>query len=335
MRTSTRAAAQGRPWGIRELKEVAHEQFVRGKFAQCAQTYWQVLRLAPKDPNMRVRHAEACRRSGDRQQAIASYRAAAELLLELGCESRARGALKAALELDPKDPLLLADLAALTPQGVLSDLERASLDFCEGEGPPPLPSLEATVGFAPLPPAPRSAPASSASPAKLPALPPLHRALPMAPLTPPHAPPVLFAVPEHAPLPLSVKPGVTEGDITPTMMPFPPGPPVLVPAEPPLPEPTPPEALRPPDIQPVVPLPSRAPVAPPPVPKRTMEVRRLSPTTLAFRLSPQDSWVLVRARTPLDMHMVEDLEKFRPQSTDFTLDITVDPQEEDPSHAVS
>ncbi|MDC0711968.1 hypothetical protein POL68_26105 [Stigmatella sp. ncwal1] len=321
--------------GIRELKEVAHEQFVRGKFAQCAQTYGQVLRLVPKDPNMRVRHAEACRRSGDRLQAIASYRAAAELLLELGCESRARGALKAALELDPKDPLLLADIAALAPQGALLDLERASVDFCEGEG--PLPSLEATVGFAPLPSVARTPAAPAISPARLPALPPLHRALPMAPLTRPPAPPVLFAVPQPAPRTLSAKHAVIEEDITPTVRPFAPSPLVRMPAELPPPEPTPPEALRPPDIRPVVPRCSLAPSvpAPPPLPKRAMEVRRLSPTTLAFRLSPQDSWVLVRARTPLDMHMVEDLEKFRPQSSDFTLDITVEPQDEDPSHAVS
>src|SRR5437868_8062442 len=99
--------------GLRELKEAAHQQFVRGKFSQCAQTYQHVLRLAPRDPNMHVRHAEACRRAGDRLQAIASYRTAAELLLELGCESRARGALKAALELDPRDQFLQEVVARL------------------------------------------------------------------------------------------------------------------------------------------------------------------------------------------------------------------------------
>ncbi|XXF78240.1 hypothetical protein P2318_00340 [Myxococcaceae bacterium GXIMD 01537] len=103
--------------GLRELKESAHAQYLRGRFEQCAQTYLQILRLAPKDPNMRVRHAEACRRAGARQKAIASYRTAADLLLALGCESRARGALKAALELDPKDPELLADLARLGHSG--------------------------------------------------------------------------------------------------------------------------------------------------------------------------------------------------------------------------
>lgn len=98
---------------LRELKEAAHALFARGRYAQCADTYARILRLAPKDPNVRVRHAESCRRAGDRQSAIASYRAAATLLLEQGCESRARGALRAALELDPKDPTLIADLAQI------------------------------------------------------------------------------------------------------------------------------------------------------------------------------------------------------------------------------
>ena len=101
---------------LRELKEAAHALFARGRYAQCAETYERILRLAPKDPNVRVRHAESCRRAGDRQSAITSYRAAAELLMEQGCESRARGALRAALELDPKDPQVLADLARLGQQ---------------------------------------------------------------------------------------------------------------------------------------------------------------------------------------------------------------------------
>jgi hypothetical protein len=44
-----------------------------------------------------------------------------------------------------------------------------------------------------------------------------------------------------------------------------------------------------------------------------MEVRRLSPSTLAFRCSPKDSWALVRSQTPLEMYLVEDLEKLPPQ----------------------
>ena len=165
--------------GLRELKEVAHQQFVRGKFAQCAQTYHQILRLAPRDPNMRVRHAEACRRSGERLQAIASYRAAAELLLEIGCESRARGALKAALELDPRDPVLQAEVARLDPH--VDPDEPLFTALPENEEPillPPLPSRGNPVPQASRAPL-------HADPLRTTALPPIQRALPLVPSTGP------------------------------------------------------------------------------------------------------------------------------------------------------
>ncbi|WP_224240489.1 hypothetical protein [Hyalangium gracile] len=179
--------------GLRELKETAHQQFVRGRFAQCAQTYHQILRLAPRDPNMHVRHAEACRRAGERLQAIASYRTAAELLLELGCESRARGALKAALELDPNDPFLQADVARLGPQHEETFLPPSS----QPDELPLLPPLE-PVGN-PAPPAPSAPRALRATRPEVllrtPALPPIHRALPSAPSVPPLVPPVLLPAP--------------------------------------------------------------------------------------------------------------------------------------------
>ena len=57
-----------------------------------------------------------------------------------------------------------------------------------------------------------------------------------------------------------------------------------------------------------------------------LEVRRLSPNVLAFRDSPTDSWALIRSRTPLEMHLVEDLERLPPELGDFTLDILVEPE---------
>jgi hypothetical protein len=167
--------------GLRELKEAAHQQYVKGKFAECMKTYQKVLRLAPRDPNMRVRHAEACRRAGERLQAIASYREAANLLLELGCETRARGALKAALELDPHDPVLQEDVARLTPQASTVE-ESASLETTERVELPLLPPLdEDTDPFAP-----------HALLAQQTPLPPIHRELPTAPSVPPLVPPVLL-----------------------------------------------------------------------------------------------------------------------------------------------
>jgi hypothetical protein len=100
--------------GVRELKEEALDLYARRKFADCARTYGKLLELEPRDPHLYVRHAEAWRRAGDKRKAISSYRTAAELLLQLGCEARARAALKVALELDPRDSEVAHALARLT-----------------------------------------------------------------------------------------------------------------------------------------------------------------------------------------------------------------------------
>ncbi|MBN8470679.1 hypothetical protein JYJ95_29595 [Corallococcus exiguus] len=126
---------------LRDLKEAAHALYQRGRYAQCVETYAQLAKLLPRDANVRVRLAEACRRAGQKEQAIAAYRKAAQVLLSLGCESRARGALKAALELDPRDPTLQQELArlgqgAVTPTA-LEDEELYRFDRLPPPTPPP------------------------------------------------------------------------------------------------------------------------------------------------------------------------------------------------------
>jgi len=101
--------------GVRELKDAALDLYARRKFAECARTYGKLLELEPRDPHLYVRHAEAWRRAGDRKKAIGSYRMAAELLLQLGCDARARAALKVALELDPRDNEVARALERLSP----------------------------------------------------------------------------------------------------------------------------------------------------------------------------------------------------------------------------
>ena len=100
---------------VRQLKEAALALYSRREFAECARTYEQLLTLEPRDPHLYMRHADACRRAGDRWRAIASYRTAAELLRRLGCDARAREALKVALELNPRDAELQRALDRMTP----------------------------------------------------------------------------------------------------------------------------------------------------------------------------------------------------------------------------
>ncbi|WP_224368550.1 hypothetical protein [Hyalangium versicolor] len=291
--------------GLRELKEAAHQQFVRGKFAQCAQTYQQVLRLAPRDPNMHVRHAEACRRAGDRLQAIASYRAAAQLLLELGCESRARGALKVALELDPRDPILQAEIARLDPHA------QETFSPPSPEALPLLPPLEPGWDTLP-PPAPAARPLRASRPEELlrqTALPKIHRALPSAPSVPPLTPPVILPAPRV--------PSAASGA---AQRPAAAGPQVQV--------------TRP--VVPPVAAPASATAAPEPSKDAAprLEIRRLSATTLAFRSSPNDSWAVIRSQAPLEMHVVENLDQLPPMVRDFTVDISVESAADTASSAV-
>jgi hypothetical protein len=301
--------------GLRELKEAAHQQFVRGKFSQCAQTYQQVLRLAPRDPNMHVRHAEACRRAGDRQQAIDSYRTAAELLLELGCESRARGALKAALELDPRDQFLQETVARLGAQHEEQSSPSTS-ESCDAL--PALPALES--GLDPVPPAlpaPRMQRAVGAEePGQAAGLPPIHRVVPTRSQTPLPRP----ATPAVAPRPATVgtRAQAARPAVPPMLTPVPSGKAVV-------PPPPPAEALI--EAACGMPVAELAAMSARPNPSGSssprLEVRRLSPSTLAFRSSPNDGWAVIRSHTPLELHVVEDLENLPPMMQDLPAELTV------------
>lgn len=88
---------------VRKLKEEANAYFASGRFAKCVNAYAELIRLEPRDPQLRLRHAEACRRLGEAAQAMDSYEAAARLLVELGHFARAKAALRAALEVVPQD----------------------------------------------------------------------------------------------------------------------------------------------------------------------------------------------------------------------------------------
>ena len=65
-----------------------------------------------------------------------------------------------------------------------------------------------------------------------------------------------------------------------------------------------------------------------------LELLRLSPSTLAFRSSPKDGWAVIRAHTPLEMHIVEDLESLPPMLQDIPAELTVDSEAEGTSATV-
>jgi hypothetical protein len=63
-------------------------------------------------------------------------------------------------------------------------------------------------------------------------------------------------------------------------------------------------------------------------------VRRLSPTTLASRSSPHDRWALIRSHTPLELHLVENLEELPPMLRDFATGAKVESATEGAPSAV-
>lgn len=151
--------------GVRELKEQALALYARRKYRESARTYARLLELEPKDPHLYVRHAEACRRAGDRLKAITSYRMAADMLLSMGCEARARAALKVALELNPRDAELAHALARLTPSHAP---RREEVHLVNGRELLELHTRPATVpGRLALPLAPARPPAPLPSPAEV------------------------------------------------------------------------------------------------------------------------------------------------------------------------
>jgi hypothetical protein len=322
---------------LRELKEAAHALFARGRYAQCSETYERILRLAPKDPNVRVRHAESCRRAGDRQSAIASYRVAAELLMEQGCESRARGALRAALELDPKDPMILADLARMgqqaQPSTALEDekLYSGTTGVFERPGAVPAPP-RAPQGYVPPPPPPQyvlraaeETPVPGPLPAVVPTIAPVNldalrsagRTVAPIPSTRPAGPgPAQYRPPSVVP--------VIQGRLI-TQPPVPPNlPPARTGARSAAARPegaTAPAPARPAGAAPrgvavqgqagsltMVPVAQGgdAREAVPATPYRP-ELRRLGPNAVALRVSPHARWVIIRSDSPLEVSRAETL----------------------------
>ncbi|AGC41417.1 hypothetical protein MYSTI_00058 [Myxococcus stipitatus DSM 14675] len=276
---------------LKTLKETSRSLFIQERYAECAEVLARIVRLMPKDPNARVRHAEICRRAGDRPGAVASYRMAAELLLSQGCEARARTALRAALAVDPRDPELSSDVARLgqtshPPATALEDerlyitandiLEEPSRAESRGGTPPPPPpafvlrAAEEASSAGPLPAAPTIAPVKmKPSESRLPPTATKVRR-DERPQTPPTLVPVTLPTP-RAGRELDTAP---KGQAQATGASTPHTPPPRITPEPPA------MGYRP-------------------------ELRWLSPNAVALRSSPQSAWVVIRAEGPLSLSRAE------------------------------
>jgi tetratricopeptide (TPR) repeat protein len=85
----------------RALKDRAIQLCAKGKFEKAKEIYEQLIPLMPAEPQLRVRYAELCRKTGANDRALQAYADAAELLLQAGMYPRARAALTLAASLDP------------------------------------------------------------------------------------------------------------------------------------------------------------------------------------------------------------------------------------------
>ncbi|MGI5861778.1 MAG: tetratricopeptide repeat protein [Myxococcales bacterium] len=103
---------------VRVMKEEAAALYLKGKYSKAVQAYQQLIKLQPNDPRLRLRHAEACRRTRQVDVAAASLHAAAVLFESQGQWSCAHAVLKLALELQPQSRVLIdayRDIEAKNP----------------------------------------------------------------------------------------------------------------------------------------------------------------------------------------------------------------------------
>ncbi len=104
----------------RELKEKAAQLAARGKFDKARDLYAQLIPLMPAEPQLRVRYAELCRKTGAPDRALEAYVDAAEMLLAHALYARARAALSMAAALNPKHPRVIQVLRKLAAEDVVS-----------------------------------------------------------------------------------------------------------------------------------------------------------------------------------------------------------------------
>lgn len=86
---------------VRELKDQAAKYFARGRFDRAVAAYEKLVRLEPRDSQLKVRLGDALIKRGEKKKAVKSYRLAAEAYAKDGFLPRAIAVCKLILEVDP------------------------------------------------------------------------------------------------------------------------------------------------------------------------------------------------------------------------------------------
>ena len=107
--------AVARPFNAneRELKDKAHLLVRQGKLPAATEIYLVLITQNPKDPSLRLHHAELCDKLQRPDRAIASYQVAAHLFLVSGHKARSKAALSCGLRIAPRDAGLLRAMREL------------------------------------------------------------------------------------------------------------------------------------------------------------------------------------------------------------------------------
>jgi|GEM_PF-3061311 len=112
----------------RALKDQAHVLLRKGRLADAAELYRQLIALNTKDASLRLHHAELCDRLNQKDRAVASYQVAAHLLKSAGHTAKARAAINAGLRVSSEDSGLRRALRDMAPPLTLVPKPPAWLD---------------------------------------------------------------------------------------------------------------------------------------------------------------------------------------------------------------
>lgn len=104
---------------VRQIRDAANDLIAKGKWDKALVELQKLARLDPKDIRVQIRIGDACKKLGNKAEAIAAYQKAAEAYSQTGYLIQAISVNKMILGIDPKHEQVQKALAALySKQGV-------------------------------------------------------------------------------------------------------------------------------------------------------------------------------------------------------------------------